>query len=131
VFLPQSDPANGPESVWTPYDSRYWVGQVTLDATGSGSLALSETPDTERWQVDRIAIATSAGSATSFRLYLGTVDPVNLIDGTAAGDFDVNDAATPLEVTSGTVLTGQWSGGVPGAVATMRVHYLVERQAGS
>ena len=127
MFLPTGRGA-GAAADWSLVQTRAVAKTALVDAAGLATVTFDSVPDGHRWQVDRIVVSTTSGTLTSFWLYLDTVDPRNLVDGTNAGDFDVNDADAPIEVPAGSVLLGQWRAGVPGASATCRVHYALEKQ---
>ena len=90
--------------------------QVTLDSTGYGEASIG--PGTDTWQVELVTCSTSTNvSEPTFRLYADTVSPVNLLEGSYSGSQDSSDSVHI--VAPGQALIGTWTGGDPGAVATL------------
>lgn len=129
MFLPQGNPGARTAAAWD--DARFVdeFRQATVDAGGAALVSFGPVPQDERWLVDRVVVVTSSrAGAAWFGMYLDDVDDSRLIDGTNAGDFDVNDADSPLELEGGEQLVCVWSNATPGDVATCRIHYAAQRQ---
>jgi hypothetical protein len=93
---------------------------VQLDAAGAGEVILGPVPSGQRWILARLAVFCTVDDPMPKTLvYRGPALPRYLIDGTYTGaqDFSAMDGVTPLEQDE--YLTVVWSGGQPGAVATV------------
>jgi hypothetical protein len=101
--------------------SLFQSARTTFDATGDARVVFGPDRAFERWRVTNTAITTSSAAATSFKLYRGlTETPSNLIDlSNFNGNNDVSDSV--IDLTPGEKLLGVWTGGTPGANATLTV----------
>ncbi|MFT3873439.1 MAG: hypothetical protein QM714_12480 [Nocardioides sp.] len=70
----------------------------------------------------------TSSNQTAARLYLDSIAPAGVLDGSRAGNFDVADQGSPIQVPGGSVLICQWTGADNNAVGTMRVQYVVLKQ---
>jgi hypothetical protein len=98
-------------------------GQVTLDGSGNGQVQLGPTLAGTSWSPSNVGILVAPVSQTVvsvFKVYNGAPQPQNFIGGTYTGDSN-SSAITVPDMHPGAVLTGVWSGGNPGARATMTV----------
>lgn len=98
---------------------------VTLDGTGAGTLRMRPVGGSETWTATLVSVkASSAVSEAQCRLYAGpsATDPY-YVAGTLSGSTgDSTDQLGSYSIdTHGTSLWAVWSGGDPGAVATMIV----------
>lgn len=94
------------------------VATTVLDASGNGVASL--TPDGGDWKVTITSVSVnSSTSEPTANLYLNTVGDVGFIEGTYSGSSDSSD--TSYVVSLGEVLYCQWTGGDPGATATLRI----------
>lgn len=92
---------------------------ATLDAAGNGTAVL-QVPALETWHLTRVAVsATSNTSEPEARVYIGSVIPSNLLGGTYSGSLDSSDETQ--DVQPGQRIYCVWSGGDPGASATLSV----------
>lgn len=96
-----------------------------LDSTGYGTATVA-CPDGTRWTVDTTTVSTStAVLQPQASTYFGTgVSPGAFIEGTYSGDRDTSDTTHRLH--GGEALTVEWTGGDPGATATLRLSGMQE-----
>lgn len=97
------------------------AGDVTLDATGRGELALPSPPVGYEWLVSQMAVSSTSAAVPICKVYRGAEMPSTFVAGTASGNGDTNDLAEPLTMHAGEYLTFVWEGGTPGALATARI----------
>jgi hypothetical protein len=94
---------------------------VVLSGTGAGTVSLGPTLPGVSWNPTAVAVVVTpiSNSVTSvFKLYSGIAQASNFIAGSYTGD--INSAGLGLSpMQAGQILTGVWSGGNPGATATM------------
>jgi hypothetical protein len=81
-------------------------------------IEFNRVPNTETWLVDRAAISTDSTTATELRAYLDAELPLNLLDGSIAGNLDVADNNAPWRIPRGRKLLLVWTGASAGAVAS-------------
>ena len=94
---------------------------VTLDGAGAGSVQVGPTQHAESWTVTGMAVVTSTAAAQpQARVYLGTVSPAALVNGTYGGSFDTS-SNDQVELAAGQFLICEWTGGDAGALATFVV----------
>lgn len=67
-------------------------------------------------------MTVSADTACAAYLYVGTPERVNLVSGTASGNFDENDPSQPIYVPEGTPVTVVWQTAI--GAALVRVEYV-------
>lgn len=100
-------------------------GTVTLDAAGNGTARIGPTAHGVVWRPDvasiRMTGAIPAGLATCFVYAGSTATDDNFVDST----YDVTSASTGnvtgQELRLGQYVFAKWSGGNPGALATVTV----------
>jgi hypothetical protein len=91
---------------------------ITLDENGNGTVQLGPGLPGVVWNLVQAACATtSTENEPIFNLYVGDAQPSNFLGGTFSGNNDCTDLNQTLY--SGQYLTGQWTGGDPGATGTM------------
>jgi hypothetical protein len=92
------------------------VRSVTLDSTGSGSVTVA--PSGTDWLVllTTVSVATATKKPVADLTLNNEATPY---ESTLSGDRDVSD--TRHLVMAGDTITATWTGGDPGAVATLRV----------
>lgn len=99
--------------------------QVTLDVNGTGAVQIGPDKFNESWQIDVCAVNVNVPSASKqsrFTIYKGSSTAItSLVNGTYSGNFD-SDTAFNQTLKSGNIYTCVWTGGVPGAVATVVFH---------
>lgn len=93
------------------------------DGSGVAVTSLGPVPTNEVWMVERIAIATTSLSPTTAKVYLGAVDPANIVDQTNNGDSDVADQVNPIIVPGGQSLIVRWTGVSPNTQGVARFQY--------
>lgn len=98
--------------------------QVTLDGTGSGMASVGPTAQGETWSagfVTAVHASTNAAEAQC-RLYAGGgASPAYFIGGTVFGSTGDSSSDTP-QMQVGQQVFAVWSGGDPGAVATLSIN---------
>lgn len=101
-------------------------GTVTLDGSGNGTITLGPAKSNERWEVNGVAVSVSANMVglvvfePQLKAYRDVVSVTTLIGGTYSGSFD-SDSAFNYVVYPGRKIAFQWTGGVPGATAAVRL----------
>jgi hypothetical protein len=131
-ILPQplvgmSSPASG----WTVAD---WLDKSYASPPAVGGVATLSLPQVEPGRLLRLThavVSCTSAATTQLRLYLDTVAPGSLRDGSIAGNFDVADWPGGLLVPTSRVLVAQWTGATDGAVGTLTLQGEVLLQAGS
>ncbi len=83
----------------------------------------------ERWLIDHMVIHCPGSPASQLRLYDTQVAPRRLLDGSAAGAFDVADWPAGLRIGPSRWLVAQWTGCVDGSVASLTVQARVYRRS--
>ena len=76
------------------------------------------------WEISRLTVSSTSTLPSQARLFDGPgggaeLTNTNLIEGTYSGNLDATD--TPFTIQPGSQLYIQWTGGTPGATATVRV----------
>lgn len=97
--------------------------QVTLDGTGAGTASIGPEA-AERWEQLSVyvSVATAVNEAQA-TLYLGSgLSPGEALAQTATGSSGDTWSGSGQVVQLGQKLTVRWTGGDPGAVATMSVY---------
>lgn len=126
VPIPVQLPVTSSWQVADWLDRSYMSNPAGLD--GTATLTLDALADNERWQLSHMVAACTSTAATRMRLYLDTITPANLRDGTSSGNFDVADWAAGLWVPPGRTLVAQWTGCDTGAVGTLTVQATIYRR---
>ena len=94
---------------------------VVLNGSGGGQVQSGPALPGVAWNPSSVAVLVQPVSTTvvsQFLLYLGPPQAANFQGGTYTGDNNSDDLALP-PMYAGQVLTGVWTGGNPGATATM------------
>jgi hypothetical protein len=93
---------------------------VTLDVNGYGAIRLA--PAGQKWQITSTNVLCSTRVAEArCRVYIGQVSDSNVIDGTYSGSSgDTSD--TVYYLNDGEAMWVEWSGGDPGAIATVKIN---------
>lgn len=86
---------------------------------------LPQLPHDELWLVHRMVVQTDSPTPTSARVYLNVTDPATLVDGTRAGNFDVADQASPIQVPGGSILICEWEDAEIGTTGSFNVQAVV------
>jgi len=93
---------------------------VVLDGSGNGQVSLGPALPGTSWQPVSAAVLVAPVSLTvvsTVKLYNGSVQPGNFIGGSYTGDTNSTGLALTLQL--GQIITAVWSGGNPGARATL------------
>jgi hypothetical protein len=109
-------------SQWTLAD--YVTKQLRSTAAGADGLCTITFPqldDNQLWLVDHAVAYCTSTTPTTVRLYANAISDLNLLDGSAGGNFDVADWPRGLQVQPTTSLLVQWAGASLGAVGTITV----------
>lgn len=100
---------------------------VVLNGSGGGTVALGPTNASQQWVPSNAACSvTSNTSEPIFVLYNGSAGNANRIGGTYTGSNDNTDVSG-VTLYPGSVLTGVWTNGDPGATATLSIQGAVNR----
>lgn len=93
---------------------------ATFDVSGRAIVSMGPSIYGSVWKIQRASISTTSSVETDCSLYRQMESPTTLIDGTANGNSEAYspDIGT-LDLTSGQTVLFVWTGGVPGAVATV------------
>lgn len=97
--------------------------RVTLNGSGNGSVSLGPLVPGVSWQPVSVAVRVNPTSNTvvsEFFLYNGIAVDSNFLGGSYTGDN--NSAGLAITLWPGQILTGVWTGGNPGATATMTLY---------
>jgi hypothetical protein len=90
---------------------------AVLDENGNGTVTAGPDVPGVTWNVTLVTCATtSVDNEPTFVIYFGQPIPQFSLGGTYSGNSDANDIS--LIVPNGQVITGQWTGGDPGATGT-------------
>lgn len=94
------------------------VGKVTLDAGGAGVVALS--PAGSDWRITGMSVRSDPPTGhPQCEIFLNILGDAGFVEGTRSGEFDSSDTAMTVPI--GSTLYARWTGGTPGAMATIRV----------
>lgn len=94
---------------------------VTLNGSGAGTASLGPRIG-QRWRqvVASVSIPQPVTNEPLCSLYMGgAAIPANFVDGTYTGSLDSSDAGSMFVLTPGQSVFAVWSGGDPGAIATL------------
>lgn len=118
VWNPSTSPAQGLDG--TPAQvSRPQVASADAVVSGGLTVATFTAPTTTAWLVRRIVVQSNT-FGTAF-VYVGTIDPDNIVSGTFSGDFDENDANQPYLVPEGVSMRIVWASG---GICQARIEYV-------
>lgn len=100
------------------------TASVTLNGSGAGTVQAGPSSPGEVWRPTQVSVSCSAVVTTGTcqcNIYAGAgTGQGTFVDGTFSGDTgDTSDAIGGREVNPGQSVFAAWSGGVPGATATM------------
>lgn len=99
-------------------------GTVTLDANGSGFIALGPSYTAQTWIPTQLTVLVTPAPANEpvFKYYRGTAGPTSILGGTYTGSNDTTDI-NGIELNPGEKIYGVWTGqGTPGGVASMVIN---------
>lgn len=95
---------------------------VTLDGSGNGTAQLGPRIG-QRWNVTNAAVTIpNAVKVPQASWYAGgAATPGNFVDGTFTGNLDATGRIANFTITSGNYVFAVWTGGDPGAQATLSI----------
>lgn len=96
---------------------------VTLDGSGSGSVRIGPNAPGVIWRPGVVGVRVSSmGLSPTCQIYAGpSASPSYFCDGTYTGQQNSTDAVKGQELRVGQYVWAVWSGGDPGAEATLTV----------
>lgn len=101
-------------------------GRAAFDANGIARVSLGPDRQLESWRITLTTITTTSVLATVLKLYRQHETPSALVDVSRFnGNDDVSDSIIELIPTE--KLLGVWTGGTPGAIATLTVSGMARR----
>lgn len=99
-------------------------GTVTLDGSGNGTIDFSVDHAWQRWEIDSINVKTSQASTQTpyptAEVFAGPIAAAFSEGASWTGNQDTFSGRVDLD--AGTDLHIVWTGGVPGSIATARLH---------
>lgn len=84
-------------------------GAAKAGAAGTITASFPEVDPGQMWLVERMVVFCTSGAETIALVYVGSVGPQNLVDGTEAGNLDFGEG-TPILVPGSQALTVLWEG---------------------
>lgn len=123
VVRPATQPAGTPRGPgWRLVDRLNDPPYLTdVAPDGSATVTLPVVPDGRIQVVERIVIGSDSTTRPEVRVHLGTPDPVDVVDGTDRGRFDVAEYPMGLVVPAALSLLLVWSGADAGSRVWARV----------
>jgi hypothetical protein len=105
-------------------------GQVVLDGTGQGTVTLFPDTGSQRWEIERITIKTNQAVTQTpipqCELFLDSVPISNSRGASYNGNNDTFDPdGGPIRVGPADCITLQWTGGIPGTIASCQIEGLL------
>lgn len=98
----------------------YETGSATADATGVATVRLQPLRAFETWHITRMMISsTSTTLVPTLKVYRGSINPSQLIDGTYTGTLNQSD--TSVDVPNGEAIIAQWTGATPGSTCVFTI----------
>lgn len=122
-----SAPASAASGGWALVDRIIRTLTATADGNGTATATALQLDAGLAWSVEHLVCYAGSTAASTFRLYDTTADPVNLLDGTDAGNFGVADWPTGLLVPPSGQLLAVWTGADAGASCRVRLQASVYR----
>lgn len=120
-------PASAQSGGWQLVDRITRAYSATADASGTATVSSLQLDAGLFWSIEHMVCWASSGARSTFRLYENTVDPLQLMDGTDAGNFCVADWSTGLLLSPSSLLLMQWTGADVGAACRVRLQASVLR----
>jgi hypothetical protein len=91
---------------------------VTLDGSGNGAVTFG--PSRTAWLIERMSVRVSSNTdEPQANVYRGEPNPATQISGTYSGSNDTDSQVSDNPLFPGEYYTCQWTGGDPGATATI------------
>jgi hypothetical protein len=125
VALPFSVPTS---AGWQLADTKWVRRRSAAAAGGVATIDVGQLGSEEMWLLDHAVVQCTSSASTRLRLYETVVDPLQLLDGSDKGNFDVADWPAGLLLSPGTSLVAQWTGAAAGAVAALTLQVRVLRR---
>lgn len=94
-------------------------GTAVFDASGKAVVRLGPTVYGSRWKVDLMSVSTTSTLQTTCNVYRDSESAAASLDNTRTGNLDTSN--TDIDLTAGQVILFVWTGGTPGALATVSV----------
>jgi hypothetical protein len=96
---------------------------VTLNGSGNGTASIGPTRVRERWYPSIVSVSVSSNaSEPACKTYRGPqITDAAFVDGTYTGSSDSTDSFQGTELHAGDKVWAVWTGGDPGATATVTV----------
>ena len=94
-------------------------GTAVFDATGTARVRLGPAVYGSRWNVDLMSVSSTSTLQTTCNVYRDVENAGASIDNTRTGNLDTSN--TSVDLNAGQVLIFVWTGGTPGATATVSV----------
>ena len=110
---------DGSAAGWTLHDFLELVETSPPAAGGRAMITFDQLDPDEMLLVDHAVVVCTSTTATTVRLYADRVDPLAVLDGSAAGNFDVAEWPNGLQLRPSTSLIVVWDGCSAGAVGTI------------
>lgn len=103
------------------------AGSVNLDGSGNGAVTLSPNVG-QTWRLTVASVVTSTSVLIpKCSIFMGGAATQDFfVDGTYTGNLNSTDAVSGLPLTHGQKIIALWTGGDPGAVATLSIIGTVE-----
>lgn len=98
-------------------------GSVVLDGSGTGSVTFGPSRIETEYTSISVSVSTNVDEPTA-SIYRGTVNPGTLKSSTFSGSKDTDSSFNDGSLFPGEYYTCQWTGGDPGAVATISYTYI-------
>lgn len=100
-------------------------GQIILDGSGNGTLRMRPTGGNQTWLPASVSVKCSSNTSEALcRVYIGpsATDPYFVDDTVTGSTGDSSGRVADYTIDAhGTYLWATWTGGDPGATATMRI----------
>lgn len=125
TILPE--PGN-PSDQWVLGDYRQTPAISSPAVAGVATVAFGPVPDDELWLLDRITVSCTSSTVTVCTLYLDVIDPQHALDYTPAGNYDIADEASPIQIPATSQLLVVWTGASNGARASARTQMRILRR---
>lgn len=107
------------------------AGSSSFNSGGTATVTIPGPQTGTRWIVERVAITTTSSQLTTAYEYVGDISlATNIVDSTDNGNLNASEYPQGLEVLAGETLSMLWVNGTPGASASVRWQFHVERPGG-
>lgn len=99
------------------------AASVALNGAGAGTVSMAPHSVSQIWRLSVAAVkVSSAVLEPQCSIYIGS-QPIDafFVDGTFTGSLDSTDSVANFPISRGQKIWAVWSGGDPGAIATLSV----------